>query len=89
MLKDQTLGLIEQLKTLLVEVKPKKFGIHLNDDEPQAIKLKKAEVYTQQLKITALQHKISHENKQLEYVYDSIEVMSKESEVKVFQKEIK
>ena len=72
------------------EKRNKKYGIHAEEgEEDEAMKSKKSELKKQQVEIMNLKNKIYLTKRQLEHVYDSRGVQTKEDELKNLQMELK
>lgn len=89
-LKTQIYQLAKQMDEILAKQKKhKKYGIHADEEEDEAIKEKKVELKKQQIEIMQLKNKIFMTKRQLEHVYDSRGIQGKEDELKALQKQLK
>ena len=77
-LKTQIYELAKQMDEILAkEKKQKKYGIHADEEEDEAVKEKKMELKRQQIEIMQLKNKIFLTKRQLEHVYDSRGIQGK------------
>ncbi len=77
-LKTQIYELAKQMDEIMIrEKKPKKYGMHADQENDQLLKIKKNQLKKQQAEILTLKNKIFVTKRQLEHVYDSRGIQGK------------